>query len=371
MVSIIVPVYNVESYIEKCICSILYQTYNDIELIIVNDGSTDKTENICKKYQRKNSNIVYISKENQGQGMARTIGLKYARGEYVLFVDGDDWLEKDAIENMLSLAQNGVVDVVVGDIYYVYYEAGAYRRVYSKIRCDDGKLILKDVYLEKINRFRTFTWGKMFRRIFLEESEFRQELVMYEDLATIPLLMAKAKSIRYINKPVYNYLRNRSTSAVHNVDKVKDLYKSIECLYNGFVKIDNYEMYIPELKRLIWSQIRFACTSSNMLWEEAKNDEQISEILKYVAKIFPEFVYPDDCDIVIINNRELIDVVKCILNDVNKVRFVKDENEKKSKIITRYAGNEKEYIIDNETIEILNETVLWNEADRWFCKTFC
>ena len=370
MVSVIVPVYNLEKYIEKCISSILSQTYRDIELIIVNDGSTDKTEEICKRYQVKNKNIVYVSKKNQGQGVARMVGLTKAKGEYVLFVDGDDWLEGDAVENMFLASQNGLADVVVGDMYYVYCEGEEYRKIYSKIRCEDGKLIPKNEYVEKINRFRTFTCGKMFRRAFLEEKEFKQELTMYEDLATIPLLIAKASFIKYVNKPVYNYLRNRSSSNVNNIEKVKDLQKAIECLYEGFVKLDNYEMYIPELKRLMWSQIRFACISSKMSWSNAKDDEKMSKVLEYVSKIFPEFVYPEDCDITLINNNELINIVKCILIDTENVRIENNEIEYELRINTSYSGKVNEYIVKNQKLDFENETDLWNEADMWFGRTF-
>ena len=213
MVSIIVAVCNVEMYIDRCIQSIINQSYSEIELIIIDDGSDDLTGTICRKYAEKDNRIIYIRKRNEGQGPSRNLGLQVAKGEYVTYVDGDDWLEKNALEEMCNIADNEQADIVVGDIWYVYENAGAEpKKIYSKIRYRHLQTIQRGEYPEKISKLRTFTWGKLYRRSFLLEENFCQPAHAYEDTATIPLLLMHAKKIVYINLPVYNYLKNRDTS---------------------------------------------------------------------------------------------------------------------------------------------------------------
>lgn len=114
-VSVIVPIYNMEKYLTKCIQSIINQTYHNIEIILVNDGSTDRSDNICQSFCKKDNRIIYIKQNNQGVSIARNNGLRHATGVWVAFVDGDDWLSSDMLTSMISCAGNN--DVVVGDVY--------------------------------------------------------------------------------------------------------------------------------------------------------------------------------------------------------------------------------------------------------------
>ena len=104
-VSVIVPVFNSENYLEKCLDSILSQTLNDIELILINDGSTDNSLSIIKNYSRKYSNIIYKSKKNEGQAIARNIGIEMATGEFICFVDSDDYIENTMLEKLYKIAK--------------------------------------------------------------------------------------------------------------------------------------------------------------------------------------------------------------------------------------------------------------------------
>lgn len=115
-VSVIAPVYNVEKYIDRCIKSVLGQTLRDIELILVDDGSPDDCGKICDGYAATDSRIKVIHKENGGVSAARNDGLSIATGEYVIFVDSDDWVEPDACEVMYQSAKNNNADIVIGDI---------------------------------------------------------------------------------------------------------------------------------------------------------------------------------------------------------------------------------------------------------------
>ena len=120
-ISIITPVYNAEKYIERCVNSVLNQTYENIEFIIVNDGSTDNTAKILNRLKKNDSRIMVIHKKNEGVSKARNTALKKATGKYVLFVDADDWLESTMCEDLISHAEKNNSDVVICE-YYNYYE---------------------------------------------------------------------------------------------------------------------------------------------------------------------------------------------------------------------------------------------------------
>lgn len=119
LVSIIVPVYNVEKYVSDCIESIIKQTYSNIEIIIINDGSTDDSYNVCQKYAELDSRMIVINKKNEGVSIARNIGLDNASGEWIMFVDSDDWIEIDTVEQLIAeVERNQRIGLVMGNYYY-------------------------------------------------------------------------------------------------------------------------------------------------------------------------------------------------------------------------------------------------------------
>ena len=150
-VSVIVPVYNVEAYVEKCLKTLVEQTLEDIEIIVVNDGSTDKSKEIIQKIMKQfPEKMVYIEKENGGLSDARNYGMPYAKGEYIAFLDADDYIEKDAYQKMYELAQKEDSDMVECDFYWEYP---------NKQKKDSGEIYQgKQEALEKI---RVVAWNKL------------------------------------------------------------------------------------------------------------------------------------------------------------------------------------------------------------------
>ena len=124
MISIIIPIYNVEKYLSKCIESLVGQTYKDIEIILINDGSPDHCLSICEQYSKKDNRIIVIDQENKGVSAARNAGLKMAKGEYIGFVDPDDWIAVDMYEGLHSVIKQSDVDMVICGYEY-YSEDGA------------------------------------------------------------------------------------------------------------------------------------------------------------------------------------------------------------------------------------------------------
>lgn len=364
MVSVIVPVYNIEMYIQKCMDSVLEQDYKEIELIIIDDGSSDRTGEICKKYAEIDARVFYVKKENEGQGIARTMGLQLAKGEYVMFVDGDDWLEDGAIRNLVCIAEKEDADIVVGDMWYVYNDGENLRKEYSKIRYEDGQIILCHENPEKINRLRAFTCGKLFESNFLKSVGFEQSKGIYEDVASIPFLMAQGKKIVYVNRPVYNYLKTRQNSSIHNVNKINDMVLALGILCKKMRGLEHYDMYENELARFVWSQIRFVCANNIRILD--KDMEIYRTLISFLKREFPKLAPPDECEIELINGTGIKDILDKIVIFGDRVKETNDISDCTSRIRVKYRDTEKIYIINFIHDDQDKDSWIWDRADELF-----
>jgi glycosyltransferase involved in cell wall biosynthesis len=210
-VSIVIPVYNTERYLPECLFSVASQTLEDYEVICVNDGSTDDSRDILSEYASQDSRVTIIDQENQGLAGARNTGLDYVSGDYVMFLDADDFLEPTTVEEVYTQCANDDADIGIYKIRYVY--AGRDTSVVASwsLRMD---LVPEKVPFSrhdmpgKIYTFVTpAVWNKMFKRSFLidEGLSFHQELRRAEDIPFTYLALAKAKRITVIDKPLVNY----------------------------------------------------------------------------------------------------------------------------------------------------------------------
>lgn len=241
MVSVIIPVYNVEQHISQCLESVVTQTYKNIEIIVVNDGSTDKSEEIIKSYLEKFENIIYIYQENKGVSEARNLGFKNANGEYILFVDSDDFLDKNMIEKMYDNASKYQSDVVISGHVRFY---GAHSCKNEIINYDEyenniynGNQVL-DLMLSF--RVRGYLWDKLFKRDMLIENNFILEPNRYiEDWFPVIKQISKSRIVTFVNEPLY-YYRQRNESAIHTISrKFLDDYVYTVNKINNY--LDNYK----------------------------------------------------------------------------------------------------------------------------------
>lgn len=218
MVSIVMPVYNVELYIEECLKSIFNQTYNDIQLIIVNDGSTDKTELIIKKFEKQGYKFVYLTQENSGAGIARNLGLKYAKGEYVIFIDADDYISSNMIEKMYTKAILTNSDIVVCG-YNVFLDSNSDIIKINKLLYIEEEVVTN---VDAMNMFFNgkltgFLWDKMFKLDFLRKYKFRFENRKYiEDAFPVFRQISKSNQIAFVKENLYSH-RQTSTSTMKNI----------------------------------------------------------------------------------------------------------------------------------------------------------
>lgn len=221
LVSIIVPAYNVERFLPRCVEALLKQSYSNLEIIIVDDGSTDKTGDIAEGYAEKYEHIRCIHKENGGLSDARNVGLKYSKGEYVVFFDSDDWVESNVIEdNLKCLIQNDVKVIVWG--YYADF-VNESEKVTKSVRVTSKDILCKknqnpQVLLEtNVLGLSGYAWNKMYSVDFLKEGKFtfQKGLSLVEDIVfNVPILLAAGKV--YFNSNVYTHYMQRGRVTLGN-----------------------------------------------------------------------------------------------------------------------------------------------------------
>lgn len=238
-VSVIVPIYKVEKYIHRCINSILKQSYEDLEVILVNDGSPDNCGKIINEYEKKDSRVITIHKENGGLSDARNAGIEIVSGEYVIFVDSDDWIEKDFIQRLVTTSQSKQADIVQTAFYYAYddyllYDNRFYDRDSEIITFSNSELMRE---LVKNDIVKNFAWGKLYKTKLVRDLPFKNG-VLFEDVFWAHKVMQRVERYVVLHEPLYYYFqRNDSivaTYTVRNLDileGLKERHEFIEKYY--------------------------------------------------------------------------------------------------------------------------------------------
>lgn len=243
LVSIIVPVYNVENYIERCIESIMNQTYKDLEIILVDDGSKDQSGMICDRYKLMDNRINVIHKVNGGLSDARNVGLSIASGKYISFVDSDDWIEDHMIEVLLNNIIEADADIAIGRRFRAYQDGS---RILEKFKTYPKEKIFDSVeglgYLMSFCGYDMSVCDKLFASHVLNDISFPFGKTC-EDSFTTYKIFAQAKTIVYINEGLYNYFfRENSISRNSNVNEtvIEATFEQLK-----FVK-ESYPQLLPE-----------------------------------------------------------------------------------------------------------------------------
>lgn len=217
MISIIIPVYNVEKYLRRCVDSILNQTINEIEIILVDDGSIDQSGKICDEYAQKDMRVKAIHQENKGVSAARNKGLNMAQGEYIAFVDSDDFVDGDMYELLLANSKLYQADICACTARTLY-ENG--QKVLGK---DDGEISVfnKNEAAEKIVKsLDNALWNKLFTRQIVSDIGFEEGRTHGEDLYFILQCLVKCEKVVYINRCKYNYIKRENSITSGRLSKV-------------------------------------------------------------------------------------------------------------------------------------------------------
>lgn len=268
LITVIIPVYNVSKYLRRCVDSVLNQSYKNIEIILVDDGSTDDSGVICDEYAEKEKSVMVIHQQNQGLGPARNAGLEVMHGDYVGFVDSDDWIEKDMYECMYKAIRDNKCDIATCGRLVVADE-GILSSVYCK---EKGLKIDKE---ESIKRFliqrdmNMSACDKLFKSKLFDDVRFPGEFYISEDIVPMYHLLKKSNGVFLTGKPFYNYY-----SRIGSLSKSNFSYKTMgACMYAEQVSKE-VKTDFPQL----------ADAADYLFYDEVIGIYRVAQRAKYVGK---------------------------------------------------------------------------------------
>lgn len=270
--SVIVPVYNTEKYLSKCLNSIVNQSYKNLEILIINDGSTDGSLNIIKKFEDVYSNVFVYNKENSGVADTRNFGIQKATGDFITFVDSDDFIELDLYQICMDYIEQKNIDILMFDF----------------IIENNGKLIKSSVinYDDKCEMYLKNSpnpWNKIIRKSLWDNNKiFFPKGIWYEDLATFPLFYLFTNKIDYIPLRKYHYIIRNSSITHRDIYDIrcKNIIQALDRLKKYFDKYNKLE----ELESLFVTEGLYFGTQASV---EFLKKEDYKEIVQYVTSIFP------------------------------------------------------------------------------------
>lgn len=243
LISIVVPIYNVEKYLEKCLNSILEQTYGEFELILVDDGSTDCSGEIADKYALKDERIIVFHKENEGLAATRNYGIEKAKGEYICFIDSDDWIENTYLEYLSNLAKEYLADVVICDFIKNDGTGVITQPSKEEIVEETGYEAIANIYTQNYLRY-VVAWNKLYRRSIFDNVKYMSGIIHEDEAICGDIYCACSKVIR-TNYIFYNYRVNNNTSIMSSEYSLKrlDILKALENRMSLFEKKGYREYY--------------------------------------------------------------------------------------------------------------------------------
>ena len=284
--TVIVPVYNVEAYLEKCVQSILAQTEPDFELLLVDDGSTDHSGALCDQLAQTDPRIQVIHQKNQGLGGARNTGIQAAAGDWVLLVDSDDWIEPELLEKTLEAGLREEADLVMFGFRSVDEQGNTLQTFVEDVPTDQG-LTLKDH--PDLLMTAPSAWRRLYRRELLSRTGILYPpRVWYEDIRTTPKLLAAASRVVFLNYVGYDYLsRTGSITKNQNADRNREILWAFDDLLPYFQDQGLFERYRQELCYLTLFHA-YLTASVRVLLIDRKHP-LLGEFRDYLNKWFPDY----------------------------------------------------------------------------------
>lgn len=302
-VSVIIPVYNGENFIIKCIESILNQTYNNIEIIIVNDGSIDNTQNVCEEISKKNDNVILINKHNEGPGAARMTGIKKAIGEYISFIDSDDYIGKEFYEKLIGALEENDADIVECGYNLVDENMNliSEHKMQPELICGNSECTKH--YIKNINT-TNYLVNKIYRKKLFENIEF-PKLYAGEDACVLLQVFEKAQNVAVIPDAMYYYVQTKESlcrkpyNLKRNDSVLAGKFMHEYCKKKCPENSDYYSLYICSYAAQCYSNLKYSDIDSkkeNMDYMKNtfkeyynKNNSKISEVSKFRRGIIKMF----------------------------------------------------------------------------------
>ncbi|MFE4706051.1 glycosyltransferase family 2 protein [Peribacillus simplex] len=270
-ITVIVPIYNVEEYLNRCLDSIINQTYSNLEIILINDGSTDNSYSIAKSYEELDSRIILLNQTNQGQAKARNEGLRICTGDYLLFVDSDDWIESKCVQICVETVLRTKSELIIFDIRLIKQKEIIY---------EEFDLSIFNSHSGPCNKFYSIDLWK--------DKKFPEQF-WYEDLGVIPIIVGKCEKKVKINEALYNYDFTRQESQSHqiNIKKNSDIIQMLELVYKELSK----DEYLLELEYLFIKHLILGLILRKASFIKNNKDRKylIENALNYLEQKFPNW----------------------------------------------------------------------------------
>lgn len=378
MISVVVPVYNVEKYINQCIDSILNQTYPYFELICVDDGSTDNSYEILKKYEKKDSRVVVIQQQNQYAGVARNRGMEIAKGKYILFLDSDDFIKENTFEVLVERAEKDETDILVFDSYqYDNTTEKIINTLWVALKPSmfgTGVKSAKEIS-DIIFDFTTpVPWNKFYLREFIKQQDIKfQNLKRTNDLFFVYASLACANRIGMLNEKLYFYRDNNKDSLQGSGDETPAIYaKALYALKNWLENRNYWDRFQKSFETM-------AVSLSLYNWNNMKSIEAY-HVLRNALKseIFPKLCLGErkvdkKLNYCIANKKDIVvygagNIAKAV---IQYLLYQSEYSKDKITIVVSKMGNNKELLcdievqcFDNIKEDIQNSLVVIAIADR-------
>ena len=286
LISIIIPCYNAEQSLERCLNSVVSQYYQNLEIIIVDDGSRDQTSDIYTKFKKEDYRIKVIKQNNSGVSKARNVGLKAVTGAYVCFVDSDDWVEKNYCEELYNIlaAENADVSIIEAS-YEDENGTIVYNKPISKDKIFDGQQAL--ILLLEDEEIQSHPWGKLFKSSLLKNVYFPENLKSFEDYSTLFKIFDKAVKVVKSDKKLYHYVQ-RDNSLSHNLSPETAYHFSLAIMevfkfWKNSAKVGNEKRITKNIVRkllMVLKRIIRNTTASQMTAEKEEIRTSFKPFLK-------------------------------------------------------------------------------------------
>lgn len=283
LISIIVPVYNAEEYIERCINSLINQTYRNIEIILINDGSTDKSKDICDSYAKKDGRIKVVNQNNSGVSTARNKGIDVSNGECLCFVDSDDYVSNEFVEKMYKSVLMNKTDLAICSINNVSDKGIKYQN--SSLY--ENNTITKATYYKNINTFGGFLWNKIFKKNIIGNLRLEKDIYYCEDELFVINYVERCKKIACVNDSLYFYCTHvgslsswKDGWSEKKVTIIKAKQKALKILekYSFSVYKDYYLKYLYNLIDIYYRYSKNAVKKNQLItmYEKVQNSSEYS-----------------------------------------------------------------------------------------------
>lgn len=314
LISVVVPIYNQEAYLYRCVDSLINQTYKKLEIILVDDGSTDTSGVICENYAKKDPRIVVIHTQNRGLSCARNSGIEAAHGEYIGFVDSDDWVEVDMYEKLLKACIRNNTQVAIGGRYDVDkrgLRTKGYCPIVNEVKSmeDTMRAILEGEICDSA------VWDKLYKKNLFEDIRFPSGKY-YEDIAVTYQILLKCSQVSFVNEIFYNYVHHGS-----GITASKNIKYAIDYCEHAKILKDTVSKQIPQL----YEECFFIRIHALSFFLRRYEDQEKSIKLKYLKKAASYRKELLDCRKIWLKNKMFTFKQKLLylILSLNLYRFVK------------------------------------------------